>query len=132
MRSSIDIEGLSHLTPIPVATKVGPLVTSSVNAGYNPGTRECPEGAAAQLANLFSHVEAMLKNAGGDWSHVARMTFYAPDTSLVFEALNEIWLEKFPDPASRLSRYTARVAEDWGDILVCCDFIAYIEDQASG
>ncbi len=128
MRTSINIEGLAHLTPIPVATKIGPLVTCSVTAGYNPGTRECPDGAEAQVANMFGHVAEMMDAAGGDWSHIAKMTFFAPDPAVVFDALNAVWVEKFPDPDSRPSRYTMGVAEDWGNMLICCDFIAYIQD----
>ena len=43
-RKSIHIDGLSHLTAIPVATRIGPLLISSVIAPFDPGTRQVPEG----------------------------------------------------------------------------------------
>ena len=42
-RKSIAIESLSHLTAIPVATKIGPLLVSSVVAPFDPGTRVVPD-----------------------------------------------------------------------------------------
>ena len=126
-RHSIHIESLSHLTPIPVATRIGPLVTCSITAPFNPGTRELPPDIGGQIANLFHHVGAMLAEAGGTWDNVAKMTFYAPDPSEIFGALNAVWEEHFPEPASRPSRHTMVVPDDKSGIRVCCDFIAYIE-----
>lgn len=126
MRRSIDIAGLSHLAPIPVATRVGPLLTCSITAAYTPGTRDCPESAEAQVANLFHHVGEILRAADCGWQNVAKMTFYSPDPSPLAETLNAAWLAHFPDPASRPSRHTMRVDEDWGDLLLCCDFLAFV------
>nr|WP_252731557.1 RidA family protein [Lentibacter algarum] len=116
------------MTPIPAATRVGPIITCSITAPYTPGTRDCPEGAEAQVKTVFGHVGEMLEAAGGDFSNVAKMTFYAPDPSAIFAALNSVWVEHFPDPASRPSRHTMKVAEDWGDMLLCADFLAYVEE----
>lgn len=128
MRQSIDIESLSHLTPIPAATRIGPLITCSITGPYTPGTRLCPKGAEAQVRNVFLHFGEMLRTAGGGFSDVAKMTFYAPDTGAIFDALNTVWLEHFPDPGSCPSRHSMKVSEDWGDIMICADFIAYVED----
>lgn len=127
-RRSIGIDTLSHAAPIPVATRVGPLLTCSITAPYDPGTKECPAETSGQISNLFLHVGEVLKVAGGSWEHVAKMTFYAPDTSLLFEPLNKIWVQHFPEPTSRPSRHVMQVDESWGDIQVCCDFLAFIED----
>ncbi|NOX49575.1 MAG: RidA family protein, partial [Gammaproteobacteria bacterium] len=77
-RRSIAIEGLRHQTAIPVATRIGPLVVSSVIAPFNPGTRDIPETIEGQYANIFRHVERMLSEAGGNWSHVAKLEFWIP------------------------------------------------------
>jgi len=121
-RKSIEIEGLSHLTAIPVATKIGPLVVSSVIAPFNPGTRDVPETVEEQYANIFRHVELMLAEAGADWSHVAKMEFWTPTADR--GAIDPIWTEKFPDAASRPSRHT-HVGE--GQV-ARASFIAYIDD----
>ena len=77
-RKSISIPSLSHLTAIPVATRIGPLVVSSVIAPFNPGTRVVPDTVSAQYANIFHHVGLMLAEAGADWRHVAKMEFWTP------------------------------------------------------
>ena len=123
-RKSIHIEGLSHLTGIPVATRIGPLLTSSVIAPFDPGSRTVPKTIDAQIANIFRHVDAMLKAAGGDWQHVAKMEFWMPDPAAGRAALETPWIEKFPDASSRPSRHT-HVGEGPA---VSASFIAYIDD----
>lgn len=66
----------------------------------------------------------MLRAAGGDWQHVARITFYVPDLSYR-DACNPIWVEHFPDPASRPARHTQ--ISTGGHSMITCEFIAYIE-----
>lgn len=121
-RRSISIDGLSHLTAIPVATRIGPLLVSSVIAPFNPGARVVPDTVAEQYANIFRHVGEMLRAAGGDWRHVAKMEFWTPPVER--DALDPFWIEKFPDEASRPARHT-HVGE--GKV-VTATFIAYIED----
>lgn len=121
-RKSIAIEGLSHLTAIPVATRIGPLVVSSVIAPFDSGTRTVPDTVAAQYANIFHHVGLMLREAGADWRHIAKMEFWTPPVGR--EALDPFWIEKFPDEASRPARHT-----HVGDAkAVTATFIAYVVD----
>lgn len=123
-RKSIHIDGLSHLMAIPVATRIGPLITSSVIAPFDPGTRSVPKTLDAQIANIFRHVGAMLAAAGADWRHVAKMEFWMPDPAGGRAALEGPWVEKFPDAASRPSRHTHA-----GDgPAVSASFIAYVHD----
>jgi enamine deaminase RidA (YjgF/YER057c/UK114 family) len=121
-RRSIQIEGLSHRTPIPVATRIGPLLVSSVIAPFDPGTRNVPQTLEAQLANVFRHVGAMLAAAGADWRHVAKMEFWVPDVSAGRAALDGPWLERFPDAASRPARHTHTTDGRFAS----ASFIAYI------
>ena len=107
-RRSISIEGLSHQTAIPVATRIGPLIASSVIAPFDPGTRNVPPTLDAQIANIFRHVGAMLAAAGADWRHVAKMEFWVPDPAAGRTALETPWIEKFPDASSRPARHTHR------------------------
>lgn len=104
-RRSISIDGLSHLTAIPVATRVGPLIVSSVIAPFNPGTRDAPDNMEEQYANIFRHAGLMLAESGASWADVAKMEFWVPDAESR-AALEAPWLEKFPDKASRPSRHT--------------------------
>ncbi len=121
-RKSIEIDGLSHRTAIPVASRIGPLLVSSVIAPFDPGTRDVPDTLEAQYANLFRHVGLMLEAAGGEWSHVAKMEFWTPSADR--GALDPFWLDKFPDSASRPARHTHVGQGDFAR----ASFIAYIDD----
>ena len=67
-RRSIDIQSIQHSNPIPAATRIGPLVVSSITPPFDPGTRHCPESIDEQIANdemplpsyLILHSEAQL------------------------------------------------------------------------
>jgi len=122
-RRSIEIEGLSHLTAIPVATRIGPLVVSSVIAPFDPGTRDVPDAIEDQYANIFRHVGLMLTEAGAAWRHVAKMEFWTPTADR--GALDPLWVEHFPDPASRPSRHT-HVGQGQA---ARASFIAYVYDE---
>jgi 2-iminobutanoate/2-iminopropanoate deaminase len=123
-RRSISIPGLSHLTAIPVATRIGPLVVSSVIAPFDPGTRNVPETIEAQVANIFTHVGAMLDAAGATWEHVAKMSFWLAEPGHR-AAVEAPWLAHFPDDTSRPSRHT-HIAK--GAPTATADFIAYVTE----
>lgn len=123
-RKSIDITSFTHVNPIPGASRIGPLLVSSVIAARDPGAPTVPESPEAQYANLFHHIGEILAGAGADWRHVARITFFVPDLSFR-DACNPIWIEHFPDPESRPARHTQFVADAK---LASCEFIAYIDD----
>ena len=123
-RQSIDIASFTHANPIPGASRLGPLLVSSVIGGRDPGSTTVPDSAAAQYVNLFHHIGQFLTAAGGDWRHVVRITFFVPDIAFR-DACNPIWVEHFPDPASRPARHTQVVS---GSKLATCEFIAYIDD----
>jgi enamine deaminase RidA (YjgF/YER057c/UK114 family) len=124
-RTSIEIDTFHHANPIPAASRVGPLLVSSIIPPRDPGSDRMPDDVGAQLTNLFHHVGAMLKAAGADWRHVAKMTFYVADIA-VRDAINQPWTERFPDPASRPARHT-QVLPTAGRF-VSCDFLAYVDD----
>ena len=123
-RRSIEIESLSHLGPLPCASKVGPLVESSIISPYDPGTRALPDTFEAQAENLFVHMGQMLEAAGGGWEHMAKITFFVADAAEGRSKLNGPWLERFPDPASRPARHTQEL--DPGQSKVTCVFTAYV------
>jgi 2-iminobutanoate/2-iminopropanoate deaminase len=121
-RRSIDIEGFSHLTAIPVASLVGPLLVSSIIAPYDPGTRHVPDTVEAQLANIFTHAGRALDAAGASWADVARMNFWLTEAA-DRPALEAPWLERFPDPGSRPARHTQITR---GAPFATADFLAYL------
>lgn len=121
-RKSISIDGLSHQTAIPVASRIGPLLVSSVIAPFNPGTRQIPDALEDQYANIFHHVGLMLAEAGGEWRHVAKMEFWTPSADR--GALDPFWVEKFPDENSRPARHTHVGVSG----ATRASFLAYIEN----
>ncbi|HKA03158.1 MAG TPA: Rid family hydrolase [Acidimicrobiales bacterium] len=124
-RRSIEIASFHHANPIPAASRVGPLLASSVIAPRDPGSDRTPDDLDAQIANLFHHMGEILDAAGADWRHIARVTFFAADDN-VRAAINEPWLERFPDADSRPARHT-QVLPTAGRS-VSCEFLAYVDD----
>lgn len=126
-RRSIDIESFQHGNPIPAATRIGPLVVSSITPPLDPGSRNCPDTIEAQIDNIFTHVGQMLEGAGATWDDMAKMTFYVTNPAESRAALNGPWLERFPDPASRPSRHNLQVPDTGGPVKISATFIAYVD-----
>jgi 2-iminobutanoate/2-iminopropanoate deaminase len=124
-RRSIEVSGVRHANPIPAAARIGPLLVSSVIPPRDPGSEHVPKEVDAQIANLFNHMGEMLEAAGGEWRHVAKVTFFVADAA-VRDTINGPWLERFPDPESRPARHT-QVSPSAGRA-VSCEFLAYIDD----
>lgn len=124
-RRSIETDSFAHENPIPVATRIGPLLISGIIPAYDAGTRNMPESLDDQVANLFVHIGHALTNAGGTWDDVAKITFFANDPEARGK-INPHWLERFPDPDSRPSRHT-QITDGGGRPRISCDFTAYIE-----
>ena len=125
-RRSIDIEGFQHQNPIPAASRIGPLVVSSITPPFNPGTRDVPDSLDDQIDNLFIHVGRMLDEAGATWDDMAKMTFYVTDPAESRTALNRPWEQFFPDPASRPARHNMQVPGG-GRVKISTTFIAYVD-----
>ena len=124
-RASIEIPTLSHANPIPAATRIGPLIESSVIMPFNAGTRDVPGALDEQIDNLFAHMGSMLEAAGATWGDMAKVTFFTDNPLETRAALNRQWLDRFPDPESRPSRHTMNSPTP-GEADVSCVFTAYV------
>lgn len=125
-RKSIETSSFAHENPIPVASRMGPLLMSGVIPAFDAGTRNLPEKLEDQVANLFVHIGNALEAAGGGWEHVVKITFFANDPDARGK-INPSWVEKFPDADSRPARHT-QITSDGGRPMITCDFTAWIED----
>lgn len=125
-RQSIEIESFQHQNPIPAATRIGPLIESSIIPPTNPGVRDIPDSLDDQIANLFVHMGQMLEAAGAGWDDMAKVTFFVADAAASRPALNGPWLEKFPDPDSRPSRHNMELPMS-GKAQISCVFTAYVD-----
>ena len=124
-RRSIEANSVHHANPIPTASRVGPLLMSSIIPPRNPGADDMPEEPEAQLANLFHHVGEMLEAGGARLGahredDVLRARPEAPrrDQRAVGRALPR-------RRTSRPARHTQLAAG--GGKFISCDFVAYVE-----
>ncbi|MEZ5708780.1 MAG: RidA family protein [Blastomonas sp.] len=123
---SINIESIKHPQPIPLACRVGSLLATSGIMGRDGETRIMPEDAAGQVRNCFRNLELVLAEADMDMGDVAKITFYVKDDG-ARDAINEVWLEYFPDPAHRPARH-AQVMPLRGAVLVQLDVLAFAKE----
>lgn len=124
-RRSLYIEGFGHTNPVPVAAQIGQLLVSGVITGRNPNSREMPESLDEQVVNVFTHVRALLAEAGGTTDDIIKMTFWLADYR-DRDALNREWEQMFPDPSNRPARQAMAAELDNGSRLQC-DLIAVLD-----
>lgn len=106
MRRSIHVPGLGHGSqPIPVASVVGGLLATGGISGRDPVTNEIPEDPAAEVAQAFANLRAVLEAAGASPDDVAKVTVLVQDRE-VRQHINPVWVEMFPDHESRPARHT--------------------------
>lgn len=123
-RCSVHAESYRHGNPIPTASRIGPLLVSSVIAPSDPRTKVVPESADQQVGNLFLHIGSILEAARATWNDIARVEFFIGG-SAGREAINPHWLTHFPDEQSQPARHTHIQADA---TTATCSFIAYITD----
>lgn len=125
-RRSITIDGYSHQNPIPLASRVGNLVVSSVISAVDPASGETPRSFEDQCALVFSNMRAILAAAGARPECVAKVSFYVADLSQR-AVINRFWVEMFPDEDARPARHTQKGDLQAGRV-ISADFIAVVGD----
>jgi len=108
----------------PAASRVGPLLLSSVIAPRDSDGGGPPDDVGAQLKNLFHHVGEMLHAANADCA-TSQDEFLRRHIA-VRDRDQRTVARPLPDPASRPARHTAGRAN--GRRFVTCDFLAYVDD----
>lgn len=101
---SIDLPNVGHKAPIPLGARLGGLIASSAIAGKDAVTGALPADAAAQAANAFANMKALLEAGGATLADVLKLTVTVHDDG-VREAVNMQWLAAFADPADRPARH---------------------------
>jgi enamine deaminase RidA (YjgF/YER057c/UK114 family) len=105
-RQSINGEKSRHENPIPNASRVGPLIMSSVITGRDPNTKRMPDSLEEQVTNCFAYIRGDVEAAGASVDDIVKITFWLSDPATQRPGLNAEWLRMFPDPASRPARHT--------------------------
>jgi reactive intermediate/imine deaminase len=86
------------------AVKVGGTVYVSGQIPLDPATGEMVQGPIEQhIRRVFDNLQAIVKEAGGDFSHVAKLNVFLTDLTH-FPTLNKVMAEYFSEP------YPARAA----------------------
>ncbi|HUG21204.1 RidA family protein [Piscinibacter sp.] len=124
---SVDVPGLAHNAPIPVAARVGPLLCSSAIAGKDPSTGQLPADSGIQVRLAFANMQRVLATAGASPADVAKLSVTLSDDS-AREAVNAEWLALFPDPADRPARHVVVHALQHG-LALQLEFIALIQKE---
>jgi enamine deaminase RidA (YjgF/YER057c/UK114 family) len=109
-RRTIDLEGIAHNAPIPMAAVIENLLATSAIFGADRRTGQIPESAEDEIACLFDNIRALLDAAGGSCDDILRMGVLLRETSLR-KIVNENWLAMFPDEADRPARHITVVAD---------------------
>lgn len=124
-RLSIYADGFSHKNPIPAACKIDRTIYSGSIQGTDPGTGLYGENIEIQCRLMFEHVRRIIDASGASLDDIIKMTVWMKDRSQR-SALNQVWLEFFPDENSRPARHTMQASLD-GEKLIECDFIAILK-----
>ena len=85
------------------AVNVNGTVYLSGQVGLDPETMELVEGVREQIDRVFKNLRAVSEAAGGNLSHVVKLTVYLTDLA-DFPVVNEVMGEYFSEP------YPARAA----------------------
>jgi len=124
-RRSIQIPGLQHENPIPLASVIGPFLVTSGVFGKDPDTGIIPPSIEEQCALMFSNLQLILAAAGGTSEDIIKMTVWVKDKALR-PHVNKEWLAMFPDEHSRPARHSLLNADLPGAALVQCEIMAVL------
>lgn len=123
MRKEIFTENApAAIGPYSQAIQVGDLIFASGQIGVDPKTGEAVEGIEAQTHQVMKNIQAVLTEAGADFSNVVKFTIFL-DSMDDFATVNELYgsyLEK-PYPA----RSTVEVSRLPKDLLIEMEVIIY-------
>jgi enamine deaminase RidA (YjgF/YER057c/UK114 family) len=117
-RRVIEVPGLHHANPIPLATRIGNLLVSGSIWGAG-------EDLESQCEGMFGNIRRIMEAAGGSTDDIIRLTVWLRDISDK-NALNREWLRMFPDEESRPARRTAGDPNMAGGRLVQCEIMAVV------
>lgn len=104
-QKSIEIEGVAHSAPIPMACRIGPMLATSGIPGRDPATGKLPPDADGQAKFAFVNLETTLRNGGLDLGDVVKLTVFVTDDAHR-DAVNKYWLQRYPDPHKRPARHS--------------------------
>lgn len=103
-RQTIEIPGVAHGAPIPMAARVGNIVWSSAIPGKDARTGKLPPDGADQVRSVFENADAVLAAAGVTRDDLVYLSVLLAAGDLRPE-VNRYWLEWFPEADDRPARH---------------------------
>jgi 2-iminobutanoate/2-iminopropanoate deaminase len=104
-RQVIEIPGVKHTAPIPMAVRYGNMLFTSAIMGVDGQSGRLGTGPDEQARLAFDNLRQVLEQAGMTPDNIVRMTVHLTDHSYR-EAINTPWLEWFPDEHDRPARHS--------------------------
>ena len=104
-RRNIEVPGLGHTNPIPLATMIGPFLVSGGIPGRDPATGKTGADFDSQVELMFANIHRIMKAAGGTTDDILKLTVWLK-SGRSKKTLNEQWLLMFPNESSRPARHT--------------------------
>ena len=103
-RENLEVPGIGHHDPIPLATKIGGILISSGVAGHSQDTYQLGANLEEQTRLMFHNVRTLMEVAGGTLDDIGHITILLKDYA-DRAVLDRHWREAFPDPANQPARY---------------------------
>ncbi|WP_238120731.1 MULTISPECIES: RidA family protein [unclassified Xanthobacter] len=124
-RTSIYLDAFGHANPIPVACRVGNILTSGIVYGLDPATGKVAPTLEEQCAFMFKHMRAIVEAGGGTVDDIVKVTVWMVDRSQR-APLNAEWLAMFPHAEDRPARQAIQAEALGAGMLIQLDFLAVI------
>lgn len=102
----VRVEGGLEGLPFSAAIRAGGMIYLSGQIGNVPGTRELPEGAAAQTRQTMENIKAVLEAAGASLYDVVKCTIFLDDMAH-YGAMNEVYASYWEGPPPARSAFGA-------------------------
>jgi enamine deaminase RidA (YjgF/YER057c/UK114 family) len=129
-RRVIEVPGLEHTNPIPMATVIGTLLVSGSIPGKSAVTGEWGRDLQTQCALVFENIARILNAAGGTTGDILKLSVWLKDIG-ARGPLNEEWKKMFPDALSRPARHTFADPHMPDGQFIQCEIMAVLEDSGA-
>lgn len=125
-RRTLHVAGLEHPAPIPLGCRIDGVLFSSAVMGIDPATGRVPDDPRDQVTFAFSNVRELLAAGDAMTDDVVFMSVLLEDNELR-AAVNEEWVDMFPDPSDRPARHTT-IGPLPGDLCIQLEVVAIVGD----
>lgn len=104
-RVAVEIPGLSHKDPLPIGTRMGPVVFSSVFSPEDPKDGKPVSSAQQQIDRCFENMKLFMQHAGGSHANINHTWVFMKDFAHQ-PAMVERFVNDYPEFGDRPARKT--------------------------